>query len=152
RARASSVVAAGNEVRSDEALYRGFRERTMKKEKHLIQVERTIEARSEETRAEESDVLTVILSRPARPEVAPDESSVSVTAERAPILGIGIGRVAGRDASGGILVEFPGIDAAAPMPAASVSVGDPLQVGERVALGFDGGDPHKPVVLGRIVD
>lgn len=61
--------------------------------------------------------------------------------------GIAIGTFIGLDAEGGALVSIAALGLAA-VPARSISPLDPGQIGQAVALGFEAGDPMRPIVLG----
>jgi len=61
-----------------------------------------------------------------------------------------VGRLVGFEASGTPLVDHAGSLSCQPLPARSTVRLDRDQIGQEVALMFDGGDPRKPVVMGVI--
>ncbi|MFO1049136.1 MAG: DUF6484 domain-containing protein [Geminicoccaceae bacterium] len=73
------------------------------------------------------------------------------TAQLARIDGVVIGVLMGFAADGAPLVVYPGNQAEAAVPARSTAVLAPDDVGREVALLFEGGDPARPLVVGRLI-
>jgi hypothetical protein len=73
------------------------------------------------------------------------------TAQRARIDGVVIGVLMGFAEDGAPLVVYPGNPAEAAAPARTTAVLAPDDVGREVALLFEGGDPARPLVVGRLV-
>jgi Domain of unknown function (DUF6484) len=65
---------------------------------------------------------------------------------------VAIGVLMGFDDGGTPLVVFPGNLQEMAVPARSVAMLDPAAVGTEVALLFEGGDPARPLIVGRIVE
>lgn len=61
-----------------------------------------------------------------------------------------IGRLAGLDPAGAPLVDHPLNASGSPLPSRTTVFLGPDRVGHDLALGFEGGDPAKPIVLGVI--
>jgi hypothetical protein len=61
-----------------------------------------------------------------------------------------IGRVCGLDEAGGLLVDYEGNPAGAPLSALSTTAHDAAAAGREVALVFLDGDPLRPLVLGLV--
>jgi hypothetical protein len=61
-----------------------------------------------------------------------------------------IGRVCGLDADGGLLVDYDGNPAGAPLPAIATVAHDATATGREVALAFLDGDPLRPLALGLV--
>ncbi|MES2261898.1 MAG: DUF6484 domain-containing protein [Pseudomonadota bacterium] len=61
--------------------------------------------------------------------------------------GIAIGTFDGIAADGAVLVSIPALGLSR-IVARSISPLDPAQVGQALALGFEAGDPQRPIVLG----
>jgi hypothetical protein len=84
---------------------------------------------------------------------APDRLAPwSARAEAQPpprIDGVVIGRLVALDDSGGLLVTFEGVPEGGVAARAMAALG-PEDVGRDVALLFEGGDPARPVVMGRM--
>lgn len=64
--------------------------------------------------------------------------------------GIAVGTLAGFAADGGALVDIAPFDLRG-VPARSVTPLDAGQVGQPVALGFESGDPERPIILGMML-
>lgn len=73
------------------------------------------------------------------------------TAQRTRIDGVVIGVLMGFAADGAPLVVYAGNPAEAAVPARTTAVLAPGDVGREVALLFEGGDPARPLVVGRLV-
>ncbi|MBE0567402.1 MAG: hypothetical protein IH621_15700 [Krumholzibacteria bacterium] len=69
-----------------------------------------------------------------------------------PADGVVVGRLVDFDADGSPRVEFPGNDARRPLPAVATRRFDEADRGCAVALLFVGGDPHRPLIVGPLVD
>jgi hypothetical protein len=68
------------------------------------------------------------------------------------IEGVAIGVLMGFDDGGTPLVVFPGNPQEAAAPARSLATFDHAAIGAPVALLFEGGDPARPLIVGRIVE
>ena len=73
------------------------------------------------------------------------------TAERTRIEGVVIGVLMGFADDGAPLVVYPGNPSEAALAARTTAVLTPEDVGREVALLFEGGDPARPLVVGRLV-
>ena len=62
--------------------------------------------------------------------------------------GVVIGRLRGFDSFGVPWVDFPGSPTGGPLAARTTAPVGAADVGRDVALSFEDGDPHKPIVLG----
>ncbi|MGG5820268.1 DUF6484 domain-containing protein [Falsiroseomonas sp. HW251] len=63
---------------------------------------------------------------------------------------VALGRVCGLDEAGGLLVDYEGNPAGAPLPALSTTTYDAGAAGREVALIFIDGDPLRPLALGLV--
>jgi len=74
----------------------------------------------------------------------------SATAAQSRIDGVVVGLVAGFSATGAPLVEFVGNPTGTPIEARSTLPLSPEDLGSEIALLFEGGDPRRPISIGRM--
>lgn len=100
-----------------------------------------------ETRDSGSDsaesVLQAVLARPRG-------QSADRRKGETPINGVVIGDLAGLDDSGRPTVTYPGMQSEGPQVAVAAAQIGQEDIGRRVALSFEAGDPARPVILGLI--
>jgi hypothetical protein len=74
------------------------------------------------------------------------------TAIRARLEGVAIGRLQGFTAEGAPLVLVPVVRGERPIAARTTLRLGPTDLGRSLALLFEGGDPERPIVLGRLIE
>ncbi len=82
--------------------------------------------------------------------VAHSSAAADAPCPPAQVQGVALGRLGGIDANGGVLVSIEAWKLH-DIPARSLVALDAAQRGQMVALGFEQGDPLKPLVLGLVV-
>jgi hypothetical protein len=77
-------------------------------------------------------------------------SEIQTTSEPLRLDGVVIGTLVGLNAACEPLVDFPANTAAEPLSARSAVTLGKGEIGREIALLFEGGDPHRPIVMGLI--
>ena len=77
-------------------------------------------------------------------------SEIQTTSEPHRLDGVVIGTLVGLNAAGEPLVDFPANPAGAHIPARFAVTLDKGEIGREVALLFEGGAPHRPIIMGLI--